>query len=49
MEELINSIISDESPSTISDNIKNVLSLKAIEKIDQYRPEVAANMFSTDE
>ena len=49
MEELINSIISDESPSNISDNIKNILSIKAVEKIDEYRPEVAASMFNTDE
>lgn len=49
MEDLINSIISDESPSAISDNIKNILSMKAIEKIDDYRPEVAASMFDTDE
>jgi hypothetical protein len=49
MEDLINAIISDESPSSISDNIKNILSMKAMEKIDEYKPEVAASMFSTDE
>lgn len=49
MEDLINSIIADESPSTISDNIKNILSMKAMEKIDEYRPEVAVSMFNTDE
>jgi hypothetical protein len=49
MEDLINSILSDESPSVISDNIKDILSMKAMEKIDQYRPEVAASMFNTDE
>jgi hypothetical protein len=45
MEELINAIIEDESPSAISDTIKNILSVKAVEKIDEYRPEVAASMF----
>ncbi len=49
MEELINAIIADESPSSISDNIKDILSMKAMEKIDSYKPEVAASMFNTDE
>lgn len=49
MEDLINSIISDESPSTISDHIKDILSIKAMERIDEYRPEVAMSMFSTNE
>jgi hypothetical protein len=48
MEELINAIIEDESPSTISDTIKNILSVKAVEKIDEYRPEVANNMFNVN-
>jgi hypothetical protein len=48
MEELINAIIDDESPSTISDAIKDILSVKAVEKIDSYRPEVAASMFSNN-
>jgi hypothetical protein len=48
MEELINAIIEDESPSTISDTIKNILSVKAVEKIDAYRPEVANNMFNVN-
>jgi hypothetical protein len=46
MEELINAIIADESPSQISDEIKNILSMKAVEKIDNYRPEVAMSMFN---
>jgi hypothetical protein len=49
MEELINAIIEDESPSSISDAIKNILSVKAVEKIDEYRPEVAASMFNVNE
>ena len=49
MEELINAIIADESPSQISDEIKNILSIKAVEKIDNYRPEVAMSMFGGDE
>ena len=49
MEELINAIIADESPSQISDEIKNILSTKAVEKIDNYRPEVAMSMFNTSD
>jgi hypothetical protein len=50
MDELINAIISDESPSNISDVIKNILTTKAADKIDEYRPTVAASMFDvTDE
>jgi hypothetical protein len=49
MEDLINAIIADESPSQISDEIKNILSSKALEKIDQYKPQVAASMFDTSD
>jgi hypothetical protein len=49
MEDLINAIIADESPSQISDEIKNILSIKAVEKIDNYRPEVAMSMFNSNE
>ena len=49
MEDLINLIIADESPSQISDNIKDILTTKAVEKIDDYRPVVAASMFNTDD
>jgi hypothetical protein len=49
MEDLINSIISDESPSAISDHIKDILSMKAMEKIDEYKPEVAMSMFDKHE
>lgn len=49
MEDLIYSIINDESPSTISDSIKDALAAKAMERIDAYRPEVAASMFNQDE
>ena len=38
-------IISDESPSQISDKIKDILFSKSAEKIDAFRPSVAASMF----
>ena len=42
-------IITDESPSQISDKIKELLFTKSAEKIDAYRPEVAASMFNKEE
>lgn len=45
MDDLLDMIVSDESPSQISDKIKELLFAKSAEKIDAFRPEVAANMF----
>lgn len=49
MDNLIDMIASDESPSQISDEIKNILFAKASEKIDELRPLVASSMFEFDE
>jgi hypothetical protein len=43
--ELMDMIIADESPSTISDRIKDMLFAKSAEKVDGYRPHVAADTF----
>jgi hypothetical protein len=45
MDDLLDMIITDESPSQISDKIKELLFAKSAEKIDAYRPEVAVSMF----
>ena len=45
MEDLLDMIASDESPSQISDKIKELLFTKSAEKIDSFRPEVANAMF----
>ena len=42
-------IIADESPSQISDKIKDILFTKSAEKIDAFRPSVASSMFGNDE
>jgi hypothetical protein len=42
-------IASDESPSQISDKIKDILYQKSSERIDQYRPVVAASLFAAEE
>lgn len=39
-------IINDESPSEISSKIKEILQVKAMEKIEASRPEVANSLFS---
>ena len=38
-------ILTDESPAQISDKIKDVLFAKSAEKIDSFRPAVAASLF----
>jgi hypothetical protein len=49
MDDLLDMIITDESPSQISDKIKELLFAKSVEKIDTFRPEVANTMFGDDE
>ena len=41
-------IITDESPSQISDTIKNALFSKSAERVDACRPDVASTMFADD-
>jgi hypothetical protein len=45
MEDLIDMIATDESPSQISDKIKDLLFSKAASKIDEFKPDVANSMF----
>jgi len=45
-DDLIDMIISDESPSDITDKIKDVLFAKSAERIDNSRPDVASNVFA---
>ena len=47
--ELMDMIIADESPSNISDRIKDMLFAKSAEKIDSFKPEVANDTFNDDE
>lgn len=48
MEELLDMIATDESPSQISDKIKDLLFAKSSERVDAFRP-VAANSLFGDE
>ncbi len=45
MEELMDLLVKDESPSQISDGIKDQLFSRSAEKIQSFRPEVAASIF----
>jgi hypothetical protein len=49
MDELMDMIVSDESPSQISDKIKDILFAKTAEKIDAFRPAIASNLFVNGE
>ena len=49
MDDLMDMIAGDESPSQISDAIKNLLFAKSAENIDAVRPEVAASLFGEQE
>lgn len=49
MEELLDMIVSDESPSSISDKIKDILYIKSLDKVNALRPKVASNLFNSEE
>lgn len=49
MDDLMDMIITDESPSQISDKIKDILFSKSAEKIDSLKPSVATQMFNSFE
>ena len=49
MEELLDMIVADESPSQISDKIKDMLFAKSAEKIDAFRPSVSASLFGDND
>ena len=47
-QELMDMIIADESPSTISDRIKDMLFAKSAERVDNFKPVVAADTFGDE-
>jgi hypothetical protein len=49
MDELLDMIATDESPSQVSDKIKELLYTKASEKIDEFKPTVAMSLFGQEE
>jgi hypothetical protein len=49
MDELMDMIVSDDSPSQISDRIKDILFGKAAERVDATRPLVANSLFDRND
>ena len=49
MDDLLDMIVSDESPANVSDKIKELLFTKSSEKIDAFRPTVAVSMFDSND
>ena len=49
MEEIIDLIATDSSPSVVSDKIKEILYAKASDRVDSARPYVAASMFGGED
>ena len=47
-QELMDMIIADESPATISDRIKDMLFSKSADRVDNFRPDVAADTFGNE-
>jgi hypothetical protein len=45
MEDLIDLMVGNESPSEISDKLKEILMQKAGTRVDELRPHVAASIF----
>jgi|TARA_B100001094_G_C18024251_1_gene716751 hypothetical protein len=49
MDELMDMIVSDESPAQISDKLKDMLYAKSAEKVETARPIVANSLFGDQE
>ena len=49
MDELLDMIATDESPSQISDKIKDLLFAKSAERVDSFKDYVGNSMFGGDE
>ena len=49
MEDLVNLIATGQSPSDISDKIKEILYAKSAEKINEVTPQVSASMFGQED
>lgn len=49
MDDILDMIIGDESPSNVSDKIKDLLYAKTSEKVEALRPEVSNGMFDSED
>ena len=49
MDDLMDALVSNESPSQISDAIKDLFYAKTAEKVDSLRPNVASSLFDSED
>jgi hypothetical protein len=49
MDDLLDMIVSDESPSQIADKIKEILFAKSAERVEAVRPQVSASLFDEED
>jgi hypothetical protein len=49
MENVIDLIATDSSPSEISDAIKSVIYSKAMDRLDAIKPQIASSLFDLDD
>jgi hypothetical protein len=49
MDDLLDMIVSDESPSQIADKIKEILFSKSAERVEAVRPQVSASLFGEND
>ena len=45
MDDLMDAIVANDSPSKVSDAIKDLLYAKTADKVDSLKPEIAASLF----
>ena len=48
MDDLMDAIVANDSPSKVSDAIKDILFAKTADKVDSLKPEIANSLFGDD-
>ena len=48
MDDLMDAIVANDSPSKVSDAIKDILFAKTADKVDALKPEIANSLFGDD-
>ena len=48
MDDLMDAIVANDSPSKVSDAIKDLLYAKTADKVDALKPEIATSFFGND-
>ena len=48
MDDLMDAIVANDSPSKVSDAIKDLLYAKSAVKVDALKPEIASSLFGND-